>query len=406
MTGVTATSGTEPTGVCDDPKTAGTMKLCTHSFVYGRQSRQTRVFDVDRAGQVTNRGEFMDLQLMNSPFNGTASKPPTAPTIPGYDPSKAAQSEVAKALFELAVSWSRDFAKTIYTGSPTNNTAGGGYKEFYGFEGLVNTGYRDAETGTLCPAADSYLRSFGNALITSNAAGFVKGVTYMFRNLKYLASRAGLDPVQWIISMPYGMFYDVTEIWPIVYLTYRALAIQAGSTNFVMAGEAEQMRQDMRGDLQNMSGQFLLIDGQKVPVCIDDANPETENGDGSFTASMYFIPMTVLGGTPVTYLEYFDYDSPNGALEMAKIFAPGDTYYTTDNGRFMWHRKPPTNFCVQILAKTEPRLLLLTPYIAARLSNIKYFPLDHERSPFTESSYWVNGGNTSYPAPSLYTPRA
>jgi hypothetical protein len=406
MTGVTATSGSEPVGVCDDPKTTGTMKLCIHSFVFGRFSRMSKVYDIDRVGQITNRGEFMDLQLMNNPFAQVGGNPPTSPTMPGFDASRVAQNEVAKALFEMGVAWARDFARVIYTGNPANNTAGGGYKEFNGFDILINTGYRDAETGNLCPAADSIVRTFGNLNVSANAAAFVRNVTNIYRNLKFLAVRAGLDPIVLKIAMTFGMFYEVTEVWPIVYLTYRALAIPAGgqSINYVDAADVEKMREDMRANMYDYSGQYLLIDGQKVPVIIDDAITETENGDGSFTASLYFIPFTVLGGTPVTFLEYFNYDGPNGSLEFAKLFAPGDSYYTTDNGRFMWHKKPPTNFCVQILAKTEPRLLLLTPYIAARLTNIRYLPLEHERSPFTESSYWVDGGNTTYPAPSLYTP--
>ena len=403
ITGTTATTGSEPTGVCDDPKVAGTMKLCTHSFVFGRFSRMSKVYDVDRAGQVTNRGEFMDLQLMNNPFAQTNGSPMT-PTMPGMDVARAAQTEVAKALFELAVSWARDFAKVIYTGNPSNNTAQGGYKEFYGLEYLINTGYRDAETGTLCPAADSIVRSFGSLNVSANAASIIRNITNIYRNLKYLANRAGLDPVEWKMTMPFGLFYELTEVWPVTYMTYRALAVPQGSTNYVNAADLESMRMDMRGNLYDYTGQFLLIDGQKVPVVIDDAVPEVENGDGSFTSQIMFVPMTVLGSTPVTYMEHFNYDSPNGALELAKIFAPGDTYYTTDSGRFMWHKKPPTNFCVQILAKTEPRLLLLTPYLAARLTDIKYMPLTHERSPFTDSAYWVDGGNTTYPAPSLYSP--
>lgn len=401
ITGVTATTGEEPTGVCDDPKVAGLMKLCTHSFVFGRFSRQTRVFDVDRAGQITNRGEFLDLQMMNNPlFNKNT------PSMPGYEAQKAAQNEVAKALFELAVSWSRDFAKVMYTGSPTNNTAGGGYKEFHGLETLVNTGYRDAETGIACPAADAIVRSFGSAVVSANAAALIKSVTNIYRNLKYLSSRSGLDPVEWAITMPFGLFYEITEVWPISYLTYRALAVPTGSTNFVDSGDVERMRAELRGDMANMTGQFLLIDGQKVKVIVDDAVPEVENGDGSFTSDIYFIPLTVMGGQPVTFMEHFNYDGPNGSLEMAKLFAPGDSYYTTDGGRFLWHKKPPTNFCVQMLAKTEPRLIMLTPYLSARLSNVKYMPVTHERSPFTESAYFVNGGKTAGTAPSLYTPVA
>ena len=62
-TGVTATTGNEPDGVCDDPPIAGTSKLCEHSFVFSRRSRQTPVIDITRLGQVTNRGEHFDLQL-------------------------------------------------------------------------------------------------------------------------------------------------------------------------------------------------------------------------------------------------------------------------------------------------------------------------------------------------------
>jgi len=406
ITGVTATTGANPVGVCDDPPTSGVSKLCTHSFVFGRFSRQTRVFDIDRAGRVTNRGEFLDLTLMNNPFDrGTSANVPSAP---GMNPQQMAQNEVAKALFEFAVSWSRDFAKTLYTGNPTNNTAGGGYKEFYGLETLVNTGYRDAETGAACAAADAIVRSFGSLNVATNAAALAKNITNIFRNLKFLANRAGLDPVKWVLTMPFGLFYEITEVWPISYMTYRATAIPSGSTNFVNSADVEKLRDEMRGDLYNNEGQFLLIDGQKIPVVIDSAAPEVATGTGAYLADIYFIPLTVLGGQPVTYMEHFNYDTPGGAVEMARQFAPGDSYYTSDGGRFLWHKKPPTNFCVQVLAKTEPRLMLLTPYISARLANVQYFPVEHERSPFTDNYYWVNGGKTAGDAyaPSYYKPTA
>jgi hypothetical protein len=405
ITGVTATTGSEAEGVCSDPPTSGVTKLCTHSFVFGRYSRMTKVFDIDRAGRVINRGEFLDLQLMNNPFNEVPT--PNNPSMAGFNPQQVAQNEVAKALFEFGVAWSRDFARLIYTGNPSNNTAGGGYKEFYGLQTLVNTGYQDAETGIACPAADSLIRSFGSLNIAANAASFVRNVTNMYRNLKFIANRTGLDPVQFVITMPFGMFYEVTEIWPISYMTYRAQGlVPTGSTNFVNSADIEKMRDDMRGDLMNYDGQYLLIDGQKVPVIVDDAITETAAGGGAFTSEMYILPMTVLGGQPSLYMEYFNYDISGGAIEMARQFAPADMFYTSDNGRFLWHKKPPTNFCVQVLAKTEPRLILLTPYIAARLTDIAYLPVEHERSPFTDSAYWKDGGKTQGDAyaPSYYPP--
>jgi len=138
MTGVTASTGSNPTGVCDDPPTAGLMKLCVHKFVYGRFSRMTRVFDIDRAGLFINRSDFNDLTLLGNPLANAGNY--FMPQIAGGVGAQAVRNELAKALFELAVSWGRDFAAQTYTGSPANNTSGGGYKEPYGLDILINTG--------------------------------------------------------------------------------------------------------------------------------------------------------------------------------------------------------------------------------------------------------------------------
>lgn len=408
FTGVTATTGSEPTGVCDDPPVVGLSKLCTHSFVFGRQSRMTRVFDLDRSGLWTNRGEFGDLQFLGGPFQGPQPTVPTGPN--GQNPAMSAlQSEVGKQLFELAVGWSRDFARKLYTGNPTNNTSGGGSKEYYGLDLLINTGYRDAITGQACAAADSIVRSFGNAEVQTNAAALIRNITNLYRNLKYIASRTGLDPVKWIIAMPWSMFYEITEVWPCAYLSYRCTNLATGSTQFIDSNQQISMRDGMRGDIYNVTGQYLLIDGERVEVVIDDAITETIGAGANFTASMYFIPMTVLGGTPVTFLEHVDYNMPGGALDMARVMAPDGFYSSSDSGRFLWHKKLPNNFCVQMLAKTEPRLLLLTPFLAARLTNVRYVPFAATRGWDTaDTSYFVDGGKTDFGGfgPSFFSPTA
>lgn len=404
ITGVTATTGSEPTGVCDDPPTAGLTKLCTRSVPFGRQSRQTPVIDVTRAGVVFNRGEFLDHQI----FGGPNTNNPNVPTVPGADLSNVANREYSKALFELAVAWSRDFAKEVYTGNPSNNTAGGGREYFYGLEKLVNTGYQDAITEKACPAADSIVQSMGGLVIEDAGSTYVTRITSVYNRLRWLAARAGLTPVQWVAVMNYGTFYSLSSIWPCAYNTNGCSNIFSTSqTQFVDSRGIIEMRDGMRGDLYGNMGQYLLIDGQRVPVIIDDAIPEVEGGvGGTFSSDIYFLPMTVLGGRPVLFWEYLNYDAPGGALETAQRFAPSGSYYTTDGGRFLWFKKPPTNACVQLMAWTQPRLVLETPYLAARLSSVKYRPFEHERSAFTDSSYFVNGGNTSYPKQRYYPPTA
>jgi hypothetical protein len=253
------------------------------------------------------------------------------------------------------------------------------------------------------------VRSFANLDVGTNAGTLVNTLTSMYRNRRYVASRTGLDPVEFVFAMNWGLFYEITAIWPCAYFTVRcATASPDGTSSVVNVDAAEQirMRDEMRGDIQNRTGQFLWIDGQKVPVILDDAITETEVGGGIFSGSIYLLPLTVLGGTPVTYLEYLNYDSPAGAMEAAQTFAPAGTFYTSDSGRFFWIKKPPTNFCVQLEAKTQTRVRLDTPYLAARLTDIRWRPIQHERSPWESSAYFVDGGSTTYAAPSWYSPTA
>jgi hypothetical protein len=405
MTGVTATTGSEATGPCDDPPVAGLMKLCSQTAYLGRYARMSRVFEVDRMGLLESRGEHTDFQFVGNPFNGANNANLAAiPGAQGLDGSL--NNEIGKATFELGVAMRRDFAKKVYTGNPTNNTASNGYQEFRGLDLLINTGYRDAVTGVACAAADSIVVSFGNRDVADAGAALVEEITSIYRNLKYIASGAGLDPVKWAITMSWGMFYEITEVWPCAYSTYRCTNLATGSTNFVDGAEMIRMRDEMRGNIYDRSGQYLLIDGERVEVVIDDGITEDAIGAGTQQSTIYFIPLTVLGGTPATYLEYLNYDAPNGALASARLMAPEGSYMTSDNGRFLWHKKPPTNFCVQFLVKTETRIIMRTPYLAARLTNVRFTPLRHQRQPFTDDPYFTNGGQTSYSGygPSYYSP--
>ena len=42
------------------------------------------------------------------------------------------------------------------------------------------------------------------------------------------------------------------------------------------------------------------------------------------------------------------------------------------------------------------------PWLAARLQNVQYCPLQHTRQPFPDDPYFVDGGRTSRPGPSFY----
>lgn len=418
ITGQTATTDTgsppEATmGVCDDPPVAGLLKLCNQTAYFGRQSRMSRVFELDRMGLLNDRGEHLDLEWVGNPFapGNTAAQ---APSIPGFAGGNAAlNSEAGKALFEMAVAWSRDFATEVFTGNPTNNSPNGGREYYRGLDLLINTGYKDAYTNIACPAADSIVRSFGNANITTNTAAqrnIYLQITDIVRQIRWNASHAGLTLDKLIIAMRPTLFYQLTEVWPDVYATTRT-SVNVFSTSqpqFTGSEYLIQMRDRMRGNLDTYSGQFLMVDGQEIEVVLDDSIAETDVGGGTYRSAIYFIPLRA-GGRNVLTLEYLPYNGARSFQEAANAFGVGQYYSITDNGRFAWHAKPPTNFCVQFLAKTEPRLILRTPYLAARLTAIDYTPISHERDWNPSGTYFADGGNTNYngivpPAPSYFAP--
>ena len=323
-----------------------------------------------------------------------------APVIGGGD---TMNSEEGKAMFEFAVSWMRLYAPQLWTASPANNTAGGGYREFVGLDLQINTGHVDAETGVACPAADSIIKSMANLEASTNGATYVAQITNVYRRLKFIAERSGLLPARWVIAMRQSLFWILTDIWPCAYMSYRCSPC-TGTANNIDSAAAVGMRDDMRGNEANMTGQYLLIDGEKVQVVIDDGITETMNAGESFNSSIYFVPVSVLGGTPVTDWEYFNFDGPNAAMDISKI-APDGHFFTSDNGRFLWVREN-NKWCVTASAVSKPRIVLSVPYLAARLTNVRYTPLAHERDYNTSASYYADGGRTNrdYFGPSYYEP--
>lgn len=398
ITGVQDDVGTEPDAVCDPAVVAGLTKACTLTSVFGRYRRQTRELYLNRLGQYVDPADPPNLRLMNAFPGINGGDPLLNPALAQPMGGNILNLELSKVLFEFGTSVSRMLDRQLFAGNPVNNTAGGGYMEMMGLDILVGTGKVDAITGVACPALDSDIKDFNYQNVRDfSPSDIVETLTYMYRYVRNNARRSGLLPVEWVWLMREELFYEITNVWPISYLTsagtmgqVRDVDWQRGNINL---NDAAEQRDRMRRE------NYLLIDGIQIPVILDDGITELYNGidanvpSGSFASDIYLIPLTVLGGTPVTYIEYFQHDNASlmQALGQGRL---ENQVWTTNNGAWIWSSER-TRLCVFWEGKVEPRLILRTPQLAGRLQNVLYSPLQHTRQPFPDQPYFFNGGVTS-----------
>lgn len=387
LTGLLASTGAEPTAQCADWPMVGQFKVCRQQHPFGQQGRTSQVLNIKYAGQVVNRGEFTDNVLFGQPNMGDN-------TLPGQiDWNRALQTEAEKKLAELYAGYFRDYARYIYTGNPQTTAGSAGWQQYRGLDLLIATGKRDAITGVACPAADSIVIDLNGTNATSNGATIYGVLANVVTNLERLSEQLGFE-VKWALTMRYGAFWALTNIWPCVYAT-----VGCNINTVVRSSSAEEMT-NMRDAMRD--GRYLYIEGKKYEVIIDDTITEEVAAGGvvgTYESDIYFVPLTA-NGEPVLFWEYFPFNQQ--AIAAAGAMAPQGYFNVLQNGRFLQVRQSPTHTCVQVEIIERPRLILLTPFLAARFTNMRYTISVHERDAFPTETYFANGGATTTPLPYFY----
>jgi hypothetical protein len=387
LTGLTSSTGTEPSTACAEWPMVGQFKLCRQQHPFGQQGRESQVLNVKYAGQIVNRGEFTDNVLFGSPNMGdnVAAAP--------IDWGRALQTEYEKKLAELYTGYFRDYARYIYTGNPQTTAGSAGWMQYRGLDMLIATGKRDAITGVLCPAADSLVIDFNGVNATSSGSTIYGVLANAVTNLERLAEQLGFE-VKWALTMRYGAFWALTNIWPCVYATVGCAVNTVIKTD--NATEMTRMRDDMR------QGRYLLIEGKRYEVVIDDMITEEVAAGGvtgTYESDIYFVPLTA-NGEPTLFWEYFPFNAQ--AIAAAQRMAPQGYFSVMQNGRFLQVNQSPSHTCVQVEVIERPRLILMTPFLAARFLNMRYTISSHERDALPVETYFVNGGGVNTPLPYFY----
>lgn len=378
LSGYSATSGSQPDNACGDAP-AGYVKGCTLTAELGRFRMDTNTIDMDDVMLRLHRGDFTDLMLRGRVLGLTQN------LVPGNIQEGDILNVVSASEMVIAgVNVERELSRQIWQGTP------GVSNQFAGLDRQIATGQVDAVTNQACPAADSDVKDFAYDLVGGSGRDIVEYLSMLEFYLRYNAMTMGLDPVQWVIVMRPELWFELTAVWPCLYNTHRcgSANLGANSTVFIDGRENISERDAMR------NGMYLDVNGNRYEVVLDTGIYEHTNINdanvpvGTYASSIYFVPLTITGGMPVTYREYLDYRQAARDIAFAQGKLP---VFWTDNGVYSWALSWE-KWCYKFSLKTEQRVILRTPHLAGRIDHVRYSPLQHVRSAYPDDPYYVNGG--------------
>lgn len=396
ITGVTAgaldTFANQPTQPCQDGPVGGLMKLCSILNTFGNYKMSTREVSMRRAGQATDQIDARNVQVANMFPPGLFATPTTTPSL-----QNAANNELASRIFEMVLSFQRMLAPRIFSGSPANNV--GTLKDIVGLDIHINSGNkRDASNNTVCTAANSDVKNFGNAVVGS-ATNIMRYIEMCDAFVTNKARRQGLGTPEYMIAMRPELWQEISEIIPVQKFERLAL-ITNNVTNAranISLDSVYNERNQMRNDL------MIPVNGRMIRVVLDDTIAETSLGNFSglprYSSTIYGIPLTVMGGMPVTFWEFFNHGN-NQANAIQNMV--GGLTWTTDGGLFRWFADFARG-CLKLNAEISLRLRMRTTQLAWRIDAVAYSPLQHFDSFDPSSAYFTDGGLVSGENPKYYS---
>jgi len=392
ITEIGAESGSEGTALCGDWPAPSVMKAATLTAAFGQLARSTDTLRITDVVGIENRGIFQDLNVVGAPLGEMGS------TIPGETQNQNPLDTFwSTQMMMVGVILKRKLAPMLWSGDPANNSDD--YEEFPGFEQLVVTSHVDARTNTAAAGLDSKLINANYGVV-----GDGYDIVELFQAFAHWADQAQ-QPVAgatWDVVMRPELWRRLCDVWPVQYNSQFFSALYAGDSSTRLNLDATSLA-SARDAMFN--AKQIMVSGMTLNVVIDDAMPyETSTddaaniGEGEISSDIYFIPRTVAGSIPATYLQYMDWSGIS--RESMNMFANGDRIFWSHSGRFLWGADYNESWCQRMKVLVKPRLILRTPQLAVRVYNLKarvddMLPL---RKPLTD----ITGGGESARSATTY----
>lgn len=382
----------QPTAPCQDGPTGGLLQVGSIVNTFGHYKAGVREVEINRAGRVTDMTDAFTVQVANQFPQGLFGTPSPTPSL-----GNAVNNELASRIWETSLSFQRMLAGRVFGGSPANNN--GEAKDIVGFDIHINSGNkRDSTNQALIPAANSIVLNFGSAVVGS-ATNIVRMIETADAQATWKARRQGLGTPEYIIAMRPELWQEITEIVPAQSLQ-KVVAVIATMTNAMGNFDAERLQAQRNAMRESL---LMPVNGRMIRVVLDDTITETNLGNiggvPRYSSTIYGIPLTVLGGYPVTFWEYFNHG--NNQANTIQQMAAGLTW-VTDGGMFRWTADFARG-CLKLNYVFDPRLRVRTPQLAWRIDAVAYAPAMHFDSWNPSSSYFNAGGVTSGENPKYYS---
>jgi len=353
------------------------MKGANLTARLGMTRRDTNEIDIGKVMLKVNRGDMTDLILQGKILGEDGLGPDSV-----NDTGEILRVLTTSEMVIASVGAERKLSKEIWRGVTTN------VNEFPGLDVQIATGHVDADTSTPAPALDSLIMNFAGNLVDGATLDIVTYLSAMEYDLKTRSDSMGLDPVNWVLSMTPQLWFELSAVWPALYFTHRSgTLVRVDGTEMVDARDA--MRR----------GMYIDINGSRYTVVTDTGIFEQNNVNtagipaGQYQSHIYFVPLTIVGGMPVTYRNYLDFSKTQ---QDAALLNNMQTFWS-DGGIYTWAIENQ-KWCYKLSLRTEQRIVLRAPHLAAKLQNVRYSPQSHVRDPYPESPYFADGGVSTRPS--------
>ena len=377
ITGISAPEGSQPTHACEDAPTSY-LKGCNLTARFGLKRFDTRTIEFNKVMLKVNRGDFTDLVLRGRLLG-----------LEGFSPRLPVSEQdvlnimTASEMVQTGVQFERALNTDMWQGTVAGGT-------FPGLDVQIATGQVDADTNTLCPSLDSDVKQFAYADVCGTTRDIVEYMSALEFYITSQAEQSGLGPVKWVWAMRPQLFFELSACWPCKYLTNRCLTTNVGANVAVINDNTNiSMRDDMRNRKK------ITVNGTEYDVVLDTGIFENNNINnanlavGQYASNIYFLPLTIQGNFPVLYREHVDYRDSIATANTSLL--RGLNQFWTDDGIFSWAYEED-KWCYKLAGKTEQRVILRTPWLAGRIDNVRYSPMQHLREADPTSPYWRDGG--------------